>query len=170
MMMHPKESGQDDTVTTVDCIVFGRCDKQADAAIYPVAESLEDMTNWANTPLDHPTAMSSAEDLTGTENDILISRSNPTANRDKDTTTSTTVAEAAFFPVWRSGGTVACVDDISPKHFLPCVEIGIGVYKIQEMKRILDLTWEWGYQVLLAVSYLTTQVTTLILILLEVPS
>ena len=105
-----KESGQDDT--TVDCLVFGRCDKQGDDLIIPMPESLEGMTNWANTPLVHPTAMSSAKELTDTtnENDIPISRSNPTA----DSTMSTNVVEAAYFPVWRKGGTVACVDDISP--------------------------------------------------------
>jgi len=27
---------------------------------------------------------------------------------------STNVVEATYFPVWRKGGTVACVDDISP--------------------------------------------------------
>jgi hypothetical protein len=105
-----KESGKDDT--TVDCLVFGRCDKQGDDIIIPMAESMEGMTNWANTPLVHPTAMSSANVLTDTsnENDIPISRSNPTV----DTTTSTNVAEATYFPVWRKGGTVACVDDKSP--------------------------------------------------------
>lgn len=106
----PKESGQDDT--TVDCLVFGRCDKHGDDIIIPMAESLEGMTNWANTPLDHATAMSSAKVLTDTtnENDIPISRSNPTA----DTTTSTNVVKATYFPVWRKGGTVACVDDLFP--------------------------------------------------------
>lgn len=114
MMTHPKQSGQDDPTSTTDCIVFGRCDKMDDDLIIPMPKLLEGMTNWANTPLVRPTAMSSAKELTDTTNGILISRSNPTTDRDKDSTTSTSVAEVTFFPVWRKGGIVACVNNTFP--------------------------------------------------------
>lgn len=98
MMTQSKEGGRDGPASTVDCIVFGRCD-------VPSADDYTDKSklfgvvcpNDARTCSDG--SIVSRDSADGCNFSPCPDRADPGAGN--------------FFPVWGSGGTIACVDDAS---------------------------------------------------------